>query len=167
MVLKLMSMSETTHESFGISPKPQETILPIEDMALITAIEQALKAENVSELETIAAANPRNPFCWAALSISSLDKLNDITSYAYARIGYHRGLDLLRANGWRGSGYVRSNELGNRGFLVCLALLKQLAQRINEEDETQRCGEFLTQLDPSYDWNSFNDKNPIDFMFQG
>ena len=165
MVLKLIGMSETPTETLGINPKPPETTLESPATELMEKIEKSLRNATKSELEKLASQNPREPFCWAALSATSLDTDSDIVSYAYARIGYHRGLDLLRANGWRGSGYVRVSAFGNRGFLCSLALLRQLAERIGEEDEVQRCSEFLAQLDPTYDWNSFASQNPIDFMF--
>jgi hypothetical protein len=72
-----------------------------------------------------------------------------VEAYAYYRIGYHRGLDALRANGWRGSGYVRRSAPSNRGFLDCLAGLGRMADAIGETDEAERCTQFLAQLDPA------------------
>ena len=69
--------------------------------------------------------------------------------YAAYRVGYHRGLDALRANGWRGSGYVRWAEPTNRGFLRALQGLSAMAAEIGEEDEAERCATFLLQLDPT------------------
>ena len=40
-----------------------------------------------------------------------------VESYAYARVGYHRGLDALRRNGWKGHGPVPWSHEPNRGFL--------------------------------------------------
>jgi hypothetical protein len=65
-------------------------------------------------------------------------------------VGYHRGLDTLRANGWRGSGYVRWEHETNRGFLRALAGLQQTAAEIGEDDEAERCAHFLRQLDPAW-----------------
>jgi hypothetical protein len=73
-----------------------------------------------------------------------------IEAYAYFRVGYHRGLDALRANGWRGSGYVRWVNASNRGFLTCLAGLANCAALIGEVDEAERCELFLRQCDPSW-----------------
>jgi hypothetical protein len=74
---------------------------------------------------------------------------DDIERYAAYRVGYHRGLDALRASGWRGSGYVRWTYPNNRGFLRALRGLGQMAQRIGENDEAERIGLFIQQLDPS------------------
>ena len=65
-------------------------------------------------------------------------------------MGYHRGLDALRAAGWRGSGYVRWRHESNRGFLRSLHSLKLAAGSIGESDEEQRCDLFLRQLDPEW-----------------
>ena len=69
--------------------------------------------------------------------------------YACYRVGYHRGLDRLRANGWRGSGYVRWEHEPNRGFLRALRGCGRAAAAIGEADEAERCAQFLAQLDPS------------------
>src|SRR3712207_7637209 len=47
-----------------------------------------------------------------------------IDSYAYARVGYHRGLDSLRRNGWRGVGPIPWEHEPNRGFLRALYSLR-------------------------------------------
>ena len=83
---------------------------------------------------------------WAALAGLGRD---DIERYAAYRVGYHRGLDALRANGWRGSGYVRWVDPTNRGFLRCLRGLQQMAAAIGELDEADRIAVFMQQLDPS------------------
>jgi Protein of unknown function (DUF3151) len=57
-------------------------------------------------------------------------------------------LDALRANGWRGSGYVRWSEPSNQGFLRALSGLGAMAAAIGEHDEAERCSQFLAQLDP-------------------
>ena len=72
-----------------------------------------------------------------------------VEAYAYFRVGYHRGLDTLRAAGWKGSGYVRWSEETNRGFLRSLLGLHRAAAAIGEIDEQERCAQFLMQLDPS------------------
>jgi hypothetical protein len=88
---------------------------------------------------------------WAALAGLARD---GVEAYAYARVGYHRGLDTLRASGWRGSGYVRWRYPSNRAFLRCLDALRAAAATIGERDEEERCQLFLYQLDPDWDRRS-------------
>jgi hypothetical protein len=73
-----------------------------------------------------------------------------VERYAYARVGYHRGLDTLRASGWRGSGYVRWRHESNHGFLRALEGLRSAAAEIGEADEEERCAIFLRQCDPEW-----------------
>jgi hypothetical protein len=74
---------------------------------------------------------------------------HDVASYAYARVGYHRGLDLLRSSGWRPDREVHWAYGSNRGFLRSLYALMRAAAAIGEGVEARRCREFLVQLDPS------------------
>lgn len=90
---------------------------------------------------------PRFLDAWARLGQLARD---DVEAYASYRVGYHRGLDRLRASGWRGSGYVRWAHESNRGFLRALAGLASAAGAIGETDEQERCELFLRQLDPSW-----------------
>jgi len=94
----------------------------------------------------VVASAPRYLDGWAELGDLGRDV---IERYAAYRVGYHRGLDALRANGWRGSGYVRWSEPTNRGFLRSLRGLGVMAAEIGETDEAERCHTFLLQLDPS------------------
>src|SRR4029453_10488692 len=69
-------------------------------------------------------------------------------AYAYSRVGYPRGLDRIRHAGWRGTGQVPWSSEGNRGFLRSLSGLAQAATTIGEQDEAERCHQFLTDLAP-------------------
>jgi hypothetical protein len=123
------------------------TVLPEADAGLRHALAQAIAGDDPrTQIAAIVAANPRWIDAWAALA----DQTDDVVErYAYYRVGYHRGLDALRANGWRGSGYVRWSAPGNLGFLRCLRGLGEAAAAIGEIDEAERCAQFLIQLDPS------------------
>jgi hypothetical protein len=96
----------------------------------------------------VVADAPTSLEAWAALGDLGRDT---VERYAAYRVGYHRGLDQLRANGWRGSGYVRWSHPENRGFLRALAGLAEQAAAIGEDDEAERCMQFLRQLDPAWD----------------
>ena len=88
--------------------------------------------------------HPASPSAWAALATQArADGADDVTVYAYARVGYHRSLDMLRRNGWKGHGPVPWEHEPNRGFLRCLALLAISARAIGEADEWDRCSAFL------------------------
>ena len=129
---------------------PPETVLPDMPADCSAALAEALAtpgAERRSAVAEVVARWPRQLAPWAELGDLGRD---DIERYAAFRVGYHRGLDTLRANGWRGSGYVRWSEETNRGFLRCLLGLQQCAAAIGESDEEQRCAQFLNQLDPSH-----------------
>ena len=102
--------------------------------------------EQRAAVADVVASSPRFLDAWAELGDLGRDT---IERYAAYRVGYHRGLDALRANGWRGSGYVRWSEPTNRGFLRALRGLGAMATEIGESDEAERCQMFLLQLDPS------------------
>lgn len=104
--------------------------------------------------EEVVREHPESPLAWATLAERALedDAVDDVTAYAYARVGYHRSLDLLRRNGWKGHGPVPWDHVPNRGFLRALAALTRSAERIGEQAEVERCGEFLRDSSPeAYD----------------
>lgn len=125
------------------------TVLPPADPAQRHALLQAagspddVRHARVSE---VVASYPRFLDAWATLG--DLGR-NPVERYAAYRVGYHRGLDTLRASGWRGSGYVRWSEETNRGFLRSLRGLGQMAALIGEVDEAERIALFMAQLDPT------------------
>ena len=98
---------------------------------------------------TVAAAHPTASVAWATLAEQALADDKVITAYAYARTGYHRGLDQLRRNGWKGFGPVPWSHEPNRGFLRCVTVLATAAEAIGEHDEQARCVQLLRDCDPS------------------
>jgi hypothetical protein len=89
---------------------------------------------------------PASSLVWAMLAEDALQagsKEADVAAYAYARTGYHRGLDALRRTGWRGSGPIPWEHEPNRGFLRALHALAVAAERIGETVEQERCTQFL------------------------
>ncbi len=139
----------TEHSVHFTSGSPETVLEPLSP-DLADALEGALalpEAERRAAVSAVAARDPRCLQAWATLA-----ELADahIDRYAFARVGYHRGLDALRAAGWRGSGYVRWGHESNRGFLRSLHALELAAGAIGETDEEQRCALFLRQLDPEW-----------------
>ncbi len=127
---------------FDLMAGPPPTHLPVDPCA--------------AELEAGAAPadvvrrNPESPFAWAAFAEQARDAgADDVTVYAYSRVGYHRSLDMLRRNGWKGHGPVPWEHAPNRGFLRCLALLAASARAIGEAPEWDRCSEFLRDSSPA------------------
>jgi hypothetical protein len=91
----------------------------------------------------VAAKYPAFSLAWGILAEDALSRGQPVEAYAYARTGYHRGLDALRRNGWKGHGPVPWSHEPNRGFLRCLAALARAAEAIGETDEADRCWTFL------------------------
>jgi hypothetical protein len=129
---------------------PPETVLDPEPTEALDALRAALdqsEDERRAAVSAVVARWPRFLDAWAQLGRLARD---DVEAYAAFRVGYHRGLDRLRANGWRGSGPVRWVHPENRGFLRALWGMEQAAGAIGERDEEERCTLFLRQLDPAW-----------------
>jgi Protein of unknown function (DUF3151) len=132
---------------FNLLGEPAPTLLPGNPEAEAEFAAGSTAAE-------VAAHHPTFSAAWAALAEESLDRperlLGDtIAAYAYARTGYHRGLDALRRNGWKGHGPVPWSHEPNRGFLRCVTALARAAEAIGETDEHERCIALLKDSDPS------------------
>jgi hypothetical protein len=129
---------------------PPETVIAPVAPELSEALADALALDDVTQrraaVAAVVASHPRYLDAWAALGSLGRD---DVERYAAFRVGYHRGLDTLRANGWRGSGFVRWEHRSNHGFLRSVLGLQRAAAAIGETDEDIRCQQFLMQLDPS------------------
>lgn len=131
--------------------EPEETVIEPEPEKAVGALEAALAAPEAGRKRAVAEVVARWPQfldAWARLGELATEP---VEAYACFRVGYHRGLDRLRASGWRGSGYVRWHHPSNRGFLRALDGLRASAAAIGEHDEEARCAEFLGKLEP--DWH--------------
>nr|WP_315969062.1 DUF3151 domain-containing protein [Nigerium massiliense] len=120
---------------------PDPTLLPEET-------EVMARYDAGDEPVDLAAAFPASSLAWALLADEAWDEGRTVDSYAYARVGYHRGLDALRRAGWRGAGPVPWSHEPNRGFLRALYALGRAAAAIGETDEVQRISAFLDESDP-------------------
>ncbi|GAA2655258.1 MULTISPECIES: DUF3151 domain-containing protein [Streptomyces] len=97
----------------------------------------------------VAAAHPTSSLAWAVLADEAFAAGSTVESYAYARTGYHRGLDALRRAGWKGHGPVPWEHEPNRGFLRALHALARAAEAIGEKEEYERCSTFLRDSSPT------------------
>ena len=128
---------------------PPNVVLPEVDNSMQAALDAALGSSERDRRDAVArvvAQHPRYLAAWSALGDVARDT---VESYMAFRVGYHRGLDALRQNGWKGSGYVRWSAISNHGFLNCLDGLARTAALIGETDEATRCAQFLLQCDPN------------------
>ncbi|WP_413602985.1 DUF3151 domain-containing protein [Curtobacterium sp. Curtsp57] len=119
-----------------------ETLLPAEPE--VTA---ALAAD--APVASVVVSHPSSSLAWALLADEAWERGATLESYAYARVGYHRGLDSLRKAGWRGAGPVPWSHEPNRGVLRALFVLRRAAQAIDEPGEPERLTEFLDGADPA------------------
>ncbi len=121
---------------------PDPTLLPEDPQA-----EGDLAA--AADPSAVAAAHPAFCAAWAALAERALDEGDAVAGYAFARTGYHRGLDQLRRAGWGGNGPVPWSHHPNQGFLRAVAALARAAAEIGEDDEARRCRALLDDSDPA------------------
>jgi hypothetical protein len=121
---------------------PEPTLLPADDVV-------AAALDGGTDPTEVAAAHPAASAGWAALAERARAHGEPVAAYAYARTGYHRGLDQLRRNGWRGHGPVPWSHAPNRGFLRSVHALGQAADGIGEADEAARCAQLLRDCDPA------------------
>ncbi|MGH3612643.1 MAG: DUF3151 domain-containing protein [Pseudonocardia sp.] len=119
---------------------PDPTLLPVDPAAA--------EIDGGADPAKVAAAHPTSSIAWATLAEAALADGATIAGYAYARTGYHRGLDRLRRSGWKGFGPVPWSHEPNRGFLRALAALRRAAEAIGETDEAERCATLLHESDP-------------------
>jgi hypothetical protein len=131
----------TTYDNLLGGPPPTE--LPA---AFTHAEEQLSRGADPTD---VAGHDPACLAAWAALADRAYAAGRPVESYAYARVGYHRGLDALRRAGWKGHGPVPWAHEPNRGFLRSLHALGRAAAAIGEQDEADRCATFLADCDPA------------------
>ena len=122
--------------------EPAPTLLPEEP-----EVQARLDAGDLPE--DVVPVAPESSLVWALMAEDAWKEGRTVDSYAYARVGYHRGLDAVREVGWRGAGPVPYAHEPNRGFLRALYALGRAAAGIGESDEVQRIRTFLDDSDPT------------------
>ncbi len=136
--------------NIDVGSGPPETVLAPEPAEAMVVLEQAMGGDSDTRRDSVSAVVARWPELqagWASLGDLARD---DIEAYAAYRVGYHRGLERLRQNGWRDSGYIRWEHESNRGFLRSVDGLRRAAEAIGESTEEERHRILLTQLDPTW-----------------
>lgn len=122
--------------------EPEPTLLA-DDPEVVAALAAGEAPENVAR------EHPTSSLAWAELADRAYADGREIESYAFARVGYHRGLDSLRKSGWRGAGPVPWAHEPNRGVLRALYALRRASAAIGEIDEVDRLTDFLNDADPA------------------
>ena len=126
-----------------LEPEPDEAV---DALAEAMAVDEGLRGD---ALRRATAAHPAHLEAWARLAEHALAQGDPVAAYAFARTGYHRGLDRVRKAGWGGQGPVPWKHPPNQGFLRSVAALMAAASAIGEDEEAQRCRAFLAELDPA------------------
>lgn len=124
---------------------PPPTLLPADPAASLLGAPSLDEAADPADL---ARRYPESSLAWAVLAEQALARGRDVEGYAYARVGYHRGLDALRRSGWKGHGPVPWDHEPNQGFLRALHALGRAAEAIGEPGEPARIRSFLDDCDP-------------------
>jgi hypothetical protein len=142
----------------NLLPQPPPTLLPADVEADAALAEAGVGDEETApagpagapaDLKSVAARFPTYSAAWARLGEHALAAGDPVTAYAYARTGYHRGLDQLRRSGWHGHGPVPWSHVPNRGFLRSVNVLTLAADAIGESEEAARCAQLLRDCDPA------------------
>ena len=137
-------MADTPHDHDNLLGGPPATRLADEPELTV-----ARALADGGDPTDLAASHPASSLPWAVLAERALDGGRTIEGYAYARTGYHRGLDALRRSGWKGHGPVPWGHRPNQGFLRALGALGRAAGAIGERAEAERCETFLRDCDPA------------------
>jgi hypothetical protein len=130
-------------------------LLPPETDKAVQALDEALhigddgSVERRAALTAVARSWPSFVGGWAHLAEAARAQGQDVEAYAFARTGYHRALDRLRGNGWRGMGLVLWAHEPNRSALLAFHELLRAAELIGETSEVERMRQLLLDSDPS------------------
>ncbi|SDP81960.1 Protein of unknown function [Actinopolyspora xinjiangensis] len=122
--------------------EPPETLLPENP-------EAQAELDRGDDPSDVAARHPTHSEAWSRLAERALESEQPVAAYAYARTGYHRGLDALRKAGWKGFGPVPWQHRPNQGVLRSVAMLAKAAKAIGEDEEYDRCAQLLADSDPA------------------
>ena len=131
-----------------LDPEPPDALQGLAEALEVTAPAQDPCSAAMARLKPVVARFPTFLGGWAQLADWALQCGDPVAAYAYARTGYHRGLDRIRKAGWAGQGPVPWHHEPNRGFLRAVHALMRAAAAVGETPEAVRCRDFLLELDP-------------------
>jgi len=137
---------QLTQPSVLLPPEPDKAREALEEALLIG---EAGSPERRAALTAVARSWPAFVGGWASLAEAARAQGQDVEAYAFARTGYHRALDRLRGNGWRGMGLVPWAHEPNRSALLAFHELLRAAELIGETSEVERMRQLLLDSDPS------------------
>jgi hypothetical protein len=138
--------SEMTQPSVLLPPEPDEAVEALKEAQIIG---DDGSPERRAALAAVVRSRPAFVGGWAHLAAAARALGQDVEAYAFARTGYHRALDRLRGNGWRGTGWVLWAHEPNRSALMAFHELLRAAETIGETSEVERMRTLLLDSDPS------------------
>ena len=138
--------SQMTQPSVLLPPEPDDAV---EALAEALIIGEDGSDERRAALAAVVRSRPAFVGGWARLAEVARAQGQDVEAYAFGRTGYHRALDRLRGNGWRGTGLVVWAHEPNRSALLAFYELFRAAERIGETPEVERLRKLLLDSDPS------------------
>jgi hypothetical protein len=138
--------SEMTPPFVMMPPEPEEAVAAL---AEALRIGKESTPERRAALAAVARSWPSFVGGWAHLAAEARAQGQEVEAYAFARTGYHRALDRLRGNGWRGMGLVLWAHEPNRSALLAFHELLRAAEAIGETPEVERMRTLLLDSDPS------------------
>jgi hypothetical protein len=138
--------SQMTQPSVMLPPEPDDAVLALNEALRIAEVDTD---ERRAALAAVVRSWPAFVGGWAHLAEAARHQGQDVEAYAFARTGYHRALDRLRGNGWRGMGLVLWAHEPNRSALLAFHELLRAADLIGEAPEVERMRTLLLDSDPS------------------
>lgn len=150
-----MSQERPSFVDLSSELAPPTVLLPPDTPEAVAALEAALDQPGATAdardaaLRAVVRSWPAFVGGWAHLAASARAQGRDVEAYAFARTGYHRALDRLRANGWRGTGLVPWSHAPNRATLLAFYELLRAAEVIGEAPEVERMRKLLLDSDPT------------------
>lgn len=137
--------SEPTVPAVRLPTEPDDAVKALQEALALGPVESP---ERYAALSAVARSRPSFVAAWAHLAEAARAQGHEVEAYAFARTGYHRALDRLRGNGWRGMGYVPWAHEPNQSALLAFHELFRAAEQFGETQEVERMRKLLLDSDP-------------------